>query len=143
VVKTSGKRGLHLCVPLAARYDHDQARQFAELVATVVNRLLPRSTSLERSPAKRQRRVYLDYLQNRRGQTLAAPYSVRPAPGATVSTPLKWAEVRRGLDPSRFTIRTTPRRLDTVGDLWTPVLGSGPDLLACLSRLEKSIRAAV
>jgi bifunctional non-homologous end joining protein LigD len=143
VVKTSGKRGLHLCVPLGARYDHDQARQFAELVAAVVNRLLPRSTSLERSPAKRQRRVYLDYLQNRRGQTLAAPYSVRPAPRATVSTPLRWGEVRRGLDPSGFTIRTTARRLDTVGDLWTPVLGPGPDLLACLSRLEKSIRAAV
>jgi bifunctional non-homologous end joining protein LigD len=104
-------------------------------VAGLVNRMLPKSTSLERSPARRQRRVYLDYLQNRRGQTLAAPYSVRPAAGAPVSTPLKWAEVHRGLDPARFTIKTTARRLDKVADLWAPVLGAGADLAACLDRL--------
>jgi bifunctional non-homologous end joining protein LigD len=76
-------------------------------------------------------------LQNRRGQTLAAPYCVRPAPGATVSTPLKWAEVRRGLDPTRFTIKTMRRRLDRVGDLWAPVLGPGIDLEQCLAGLER------
>jgi bifunctional non-homologous end joining protein LigD len=137
--KTSGKRGLHVVVPFGARYDHDQARQFAELVGTIVHRLLPNTTSLERSPARRQGRVYLDHLQNRRGQTLAAPCCVRPASGATVSTPLKWAEVRRGLDPSRFTIRTMARRLERVGDLWTPVLGPGIDLASSLERLVRDV----
>jgi bifunctional non-homologous end joining protein LigD len=133
--KTSGKRGLHVVVPLGGKYDHDQARQFAELVATMVHEKLPETTSLERSPARRQRRVYLDYLQNRKGQTLVAPYSVRPAPGAPVSTPLRWAEVRRGLDPTRFTMKTMARRLDRVGDLWKPVLGPAADVAACLRRL--------
>lgn len=133
--KTSGKTGLHLCVPLGAKYEYAVARQFAELVANIVNGLLPKTTSILRSPALRQGRVYLDYLQNRYGQTITAPYSVRPVPGACVSTPLKWAEVRRGLDPSRFTIRTTPKRLDRFGDLWPPILGPGVDLELCLRRL--------
>lgn len=138
--KTSGKTGLHLYVPLGARYDYDQAKTFAELVANVVSQQLPETTSVVRSPAQRQKRVYLDFLQNRRGQTLAAPYSVRPTPSATVSTPLRWSEVKRGLDPSRFTIRTVPKRLQSIGDLWKPVLEEGADLLACLERLEKSVR---
>ena len=111
VCKTSGKRGLHVCVPLGAKYGLDEARMFAELVASVVLRQLPGSTSLERSPAKRQRRVYLDYLQNRRGQTLAAPYSVRPK-GHGLDAPAL-ARGPQGLDPARFTIRTLPRRLAT------------------------------
>ena len=137
VCKTSGKSGLHICVPLGAEYDYELARQFAELVASIVHRQLPKTTSLERSPSKRQKRVYLDYLQNSRGQTIAAPYSVRPAPGAPVSTPLRWREVRRGLDPSRFTIKNTLKRLDKVGDLWAPILADGVDLAEKLGRLSK------
>jgi bifunctional non-homologous end joining protein LigD len=140
VCKTSGKTGLHIYVPLGARYDYHQATQFAQIVATIVQGRLPGSTSVVRMPAQRQHRVYLDFLQNRRGQTLAAPYSVRPAAGATVSTPLRWSEVRRGLDPGRFTIGTVPRRLDKVGDLWKPVLGPGIDLQACLDQLQKADR---
>jgi bifunctional non-homologous end joining protein LigD len=133
--KTSGKRGLHVYVPLGAQYSHDQAKHFAELIARIVNRQLPDTTSLVRMPSGRQQRVYLDYLQNGKGKTLAAPYSVRPNPQATVSTPLKWTEVRRGLDPSRFTIRTVAKRLDAMGDLWKPVLGPGVDLPQALSQL--------
>jgi bifunctional non-homologous end joining protein LigD len=133
--KTSGKRGLHVFVPLGARYSYEQCRSFAEIIANLVQRKLPSSTSVVRSPALRQRRVYLDYLQNRRSQTLAAPYSVRPYPGATVSTPLRWSEVRNGLDPSKFTMRTMPKRLQKLGDLWAPVLGPGIDLTQCLARL--------
>jgi bifunctional non-homologous end joining protein LigD len=135
--KTSGRRGLHIFVPLGARYDYDTARQFAERIANLVHRSLPESTSVARMPAQRQQRVYLDYLQNSRGQTLAAPYSIRPVPGATVSTPLKWTEVRRGLDPTRFTMKTMAKRLDKVGDLWQPVLGKGIDLLDCLERVKQ------
>ena len=135
--KTSGKTGLHVYVPLGARYSTDSARQFAQLIATVVQRELPDTTSTLRKPALRQRRVYIDFLQNRAGQTLAAPYSARPVANATVSTPLKWSEVRRGLDPSRFTMKTVPRRIDKVGDLWKRVIGRGVDLRACVERLAK------
>ncbi len=134
--KTSGKRGLHVVVPLGARYDYEQAKQFAELIALRVHGELPGTTSLVRSPAQRRRRVYLDFLQNRRGQTLAAPYCARPYPGATVSTPLAWREVKKGLDPSAFTIKRLARRLEKVGDLWAPVLGEGVDLAECLERLS-------
>jgi bifunctional non-homologous end joining protein LigD len=126
--KTSGKRGLHVYVPLAARYDYDQARQFAEIVARQVNAMLPEATSLVRAPAQRQGKIYLDYLQNRRGQTMAAPYSLRPVAGALVSTPLRWSEVTKSLDPSKFTLKSMPRRLEKLGDLWSPVLGKGIDL---------------
>jgi bifunctional non-homologous end joining protein LigD len=135
--KTSGKRGLHVFVPLGARYDYDQAKQFAEIIAGLVHGLLPGTTSVVRSPSLRQGRVYLDFLQNRRGQTLAAPYSARPHAGATVSAPLRWQEVRKGLDPGRFTIKTMAMRLDAVGDLWQPVLKASIDLADCLERLAK------
>jgi bifunctional non-homologous end joining protein LigD len=133
--KTSGKRGLHVYVPLGARYTHEHAKQFAELVALLVHRQLPATTSLLRMPQQRQQRVYLDWLQNGEGKTLAAPYCVRPVPRARVSTPLRWAEVRRGLDPAKFSIRSLPKRLGKVGDLWRPVLGSGIDLEECLRRM--------
>ena len=137
--KTSGKRGLHIYVPLGAHYDYAHVRQFAEIVANVVHNRIPDFTSVVRSPAKRQHKVYLDYLQNSRGATVAAPYSVRPYRGATVSTPLKWQEVTRRLDPGKFTIRTVPKRLDKVGDLWQPVLGDGIDLEESLKRLTSGL----
>ncbi|HEU0051468.1 MAG TPA: DNA ligase D, partial [Patescibacteria group bacterium] len=118
--KTSGATGLHIYVPLAPQYTYEQVRLFAEILANKIHRLLPHTTSLARSPTERQKHVYLDYLQNRRGQTMAAPYAVRPRPGATVSTPLKWTEVRKGLDPRRFTLRNSLARVERVGDLWTP-----------------------
>lgn len=134
--KTSGATGLHIFVPLATKYDYDQAKEFAHLVAMLVNRRLPEITSIERSPKKRQGKVYLDYLQNRRGQTLAAPYSLRPRPGATVSTPLLWREVRKGLDPLKFNIKTIFKRLEKHGDLWQNVLGKGADLAKALKNLS-------
>ena len=123
--KTSGKTGLHIYVPLGTCCSYEQARQFAEIIARLAHEKLPKTTSLERNPAKRKHKVYLDYLQNRHGQTLAAPYSVRPFPGATVSTPLKWSEVKLGLDPSEFTIRTVRKRLDKVRG----PLAAGPERL--------------
>ena len=134
--KTSGKSGLHIYVPLGGSCNYDQARQFAEIIARLAHQKLPSITSLERNPKRRQKRVYLDYLQNRRGQTLAAPYSCRPHPGATVSTPLNWAEVNSQLDPSRFTIRTIRQRLDKHGDLFQPILSGSLDLMKSLERLQ-------
>jgi bifunctional non-homologous end joining protein LigD len=139
VCKTSGKRGLHIYVPLGGRATNDEARQFAELIGQLVHAEFPATTSLVRNPRDRKRKVYLDYLQNRRGQTMVAPYSVRPQPGATVSTPLKWSEVRKGLDPTRFTMKSMARRVDRVGDLWQPILGPGIDLAASLKKLAASL----
>lgn len=134
--KTSGASGMHIYIPLAARYDYETAGTFAHLIAQLAHNLVPDFTSLVRSPSKRQNRVYLDYLQNRRGQTVAAPYSIRPRPGATVSTPLEWDEVKPGLNPGDFTIRTIHERLEKKGDLFRGILGEGVDLEACLKRLE-------
>jgi bifunctional non-homologous end joining protein LigD len=135
--KTSGATGLHIYVPLGAKYNYDQAKEFAHLVAILVNQKLPDITSVERMPKKRQKKVYLDFLQNRKGQTLAAAYSIRPKPGASVSTPLEWSEVRTGLDPKKFTIKTIFDRLKKKGDLWKPVLGRGVDLKKALTKIEK------
>jgi bifunctional non-homologous end joining protein LigD len=135
--KTSGATGLHIYVPLAGKYSYDHAKEFAHLIAMLINRQLPDITSIERSPSKRQRRVYLDYLQNRKGQTLAAAYSVRPKPGATVSTPLMWSEVRPGLDPKKFTIKTIFARLEKKSDLFKPVLGPGADLKSAIKKIER------
>jgi bifunctional non-homologous end joining protein LigD len=135
--KTSGATGMHVYVPLKARYDYDVAKEFAHLIGKIVHGWIPGFTSLERSPAKRKHKVYLDYLQNRKGQTLAAPYSVRPKPGATVSTPLKWEEVKPGLHPSDFTIKNIFKRLNKTGDLFKGVLGAGTDIKKCIRNLEK------
>jgi bifunctional non-homologous end joining protein LigD len=137
-VKTSGKRGMHIFVPLGGKYDYDHVRQFAEIVALLVHRRLPQFTSVVRNPAERRQRVYLDFLQNRRGSTMAAPYSVRPVPGATVSTPLLWKEVKKNLDPGTFTMQTIPARLDKLGDLWARLLDhDGVDLVDCIGLLGK------
>jgi bifunctional non-homologous end joining protein LigD len=134
--KTSGATGLHIYVPLGHKYDFQQARQFVELICRIINAKLPKSTSMVRSPQKRQRKVYLDFLQNRRGQTIAAPYSLRPRPGAPVSTPLLWTEVNDMLNPTDFTIDTIPARLEKIGDLWKPVLQKGIHLETCLNKLK-------
>jgi bifunctional non-homologous end joining protein LigD len=135
VCKTSGKRGLHICVPLGAEYTYDQSRQFAEIIARLAQARHPKISTIERSLKKRPPGVYIDYLQNRRGQTMVAPYSVRPVPGALVSTPLAWSEVAARLDPRKYTMKTIFRRLKTRGDLWMPVLGKGIDLAAALRKL--------
>jgi len=135
--KTSGATGLHIMVPLGARYPYEIVRRFAELIANMTHKKAPSFTSVVRSPEQRKGRVYLDYLQNRAGQTLASAYSVRPKPGATVSTPLKWDEVKKGLDPMDFTIKTIRQRVKEVGDLWKPVLGPGINLEQCLHALQR------
>lgn len=135
--KTSGATGLHIYIPLGARYTYAQSSQFAELIATVINTQIPDITSIQRSPAKRQGKVYIDYLQNHRGQTIVAPYSLRPRPQAPVSTPLQWREVTKRLNPTHFNIHTIEKRLKKYGDIWKPLLtDQGIDLPACLNKLQ-------
>jgi bifunctional non-homologous end joining protein LigD len=134
VCKTSGSRGIHIYVPTGAKYTDEETTQFAKWIAYTVHERIPEITSVERSPSKRQKKVYLDFLQNRFGATLAAPYSVRPKPHATVATPLKWSEVKKGLHPSQFTIKTVLKRFEKVGDLFTPILGKGIDMKKILKK---------
>ncbi len=136
--KTSGATGLHIYIPMGNRYDYETVKNFAHIIATLVQEQLPSFTSLERSLAKRgDSNIYIDYLQNRTGQTLASVYSVRPKDGATVSTALTWDEVKEGLHPSQFTIKNTLERIKEKGDLFAPVLGKGIDINQCLENLGK------
>jgi len=136
--KTSGKTGIHIYIPLHAKYTYEQGKNLAHLIALEVNKRAPKLTSVERMPEKRKNKIYLDFLQNREGQTLAAPYSVRPTPDASVSTPLHWDEVNDQLKPSNFTIQNMPARLKKVGDLWKPVMGAGVDVAKILKYIDKS-----
>ncbi|MDO1447695.1 non-homologous end-joining DNA ligase [Rhodocytophaga aerolata] len=133
--KTSGATGMHIFAPLGKLYSFDEAESFARRVAEIAHAQLPNLTSVERSPKDRRKQIYLDYLQNNKGQSLAAAYSVRPKPGATVSTPLYWHEVKKGLHPSAFTIHTVPERLQQIGDIFGGVLGAGIDLKSGLQKL--------
>lgn len=139
-IKTSGKRGLHIYIPLGAKYSYDNSREFSEIVAIWLMNQLPDLISLERSPEKRKGKIYIDYLQNRQGQTTASVYSVRPVIKASVSTPLKWSEVTPKLDPKNYTIKTLPKRLDKVGDLWKPVLGKGIDMQNAIKNLQNYLK---
>jgi bifunctional non-homologous end joining protein LigD len=134
--KTSGATGLHIFIPLGAKYTYDECKIFAEILATIVQQRLPDTTSIERAVNKRKDKIYVDFLQNRKGQTIAAPYSIRPKPSATVSTPLLWKEVNHDLTPQMFTIKNSLKRLRKVGDLWSPVLKKGIDLKKALKLLE-------
>jgi len=134
--KTSGSTGLHIYIPLGAAYDYDQSKQLAELIVTMAYHEMPSFTSLERSPAKRKNKIYLDYLQNRTIQTIAAPYSIRPKPGATASAPLHWEEVKKGLSIQDFTIENMYSRAKEVGDIFKPVLGKGINLKKVLSKID-------
>lgn len=133
--KTSGSRGLHIYVPLKARYSYEEARAFAELIAIFTEQQLPDSTTTERSLDKRGGKLYIDYFQNKKGQTLASVYSARPRPGATVSTPLQWKELKKGLHPSQFDIFNTKKRIEKLGDIFLGVLTEGIDLTKCLKKL--------
>ena len=128
---------MHIYIPMGAKYTYEQTRQFAELLCYQVLSEIPEITSMRRSPKERQGKVYLDYLQNARGQTLASVYSVRPQPGAPVSTPLLWSEVTFKLHPSQFTMKNIFNRIDKHGDLFKGVLGKGIDIKKVLKKYNE------
>ena len=137
--KTSGSTGIHIYIPLGAKYNYEQSKQLAELIANLVHEELPSFTSLVRNPRKRTDKIYIDYLQNRPIQTICAPYSVRPKPAATVSAPLHWDEVKKGLKISDFTMKNILERVKTEGDLFDGVLNKGIDLNKILKGLSSLI----
>lgn len=135
--KTSGATGMHIYVPMGKKYSYDQVRDFAQIICTLTNEQLPSFTSMERNLKKRgEKHIYLDYLQNSRGQTIACAYSLRPVAGATISMPLQWKEVKSGLHPSEFNIFTVVPKLKKMkNDPFAAVLGKGVDLNKCLKNL--------
>jgi len=133
--KTSGASGLHVYVPLKNKYEYETVREFAHIIASLVQEQLPGITTLERSLSKRGPKIYIDYLQNSAGQTLASVYSVRPVPGASVSTPLEWKELNHQLNPKQFTIENIFQRIKKKGDLFLPVLNESNSIDKALKAL--------
>ncbi|MFP5438996.1 MAG: DNA ligase D [Bacteroidia bacterium] len=133
-VKTSGSTGIHIYIPLGAKYTYDQSQMFARLLVSIVHDKLPDFTSLERKIKDRNEKMYLDFLQNRPGATIACAYSLRPKPGATVSMPLHWDEVKKGLKMSDFTINNAIARIRSEGDLFKATLEEGIDMEKALDK---------
>jgi bifunctional non-homologous end joining protein LigD len=134
--KTSGSTGIHIYIPLQKKYTYDECQLFARLIATQVHNELKALTSIERMTRNRMGKIYVDFLQNRPKATLAAPYSVRPKPKATVSMPLHWDEVKKGLIMTRFTIQNAIERIRSEGDIFKAVLGKGIDIAKALATLD-------
>lgn len=135
--KTSGSSGIHVYIPMNAEYSFEQVKNFGHILMQMVQKELPDLTTLERSLQKRDKnKIYLDYLQNRKGQTLASVYSLRPKKGAPVSMPLEWKELKNGLKPTDFNIENTLVRIQKKGDLFLPTLGKGIDMLKAIENLN-------
>jgi bifunctional non-homologous end joining protein LigD len=140
-LKTSGATGLHIYIPLRPGYTYDHARIFCEGVATLVASEYRDIATVDRVVGRRAGRVYIDFLQNRRGQTVVPAYAARPVEGAMVSTPLDWDELDSTLDPARFHIKSVPQRLaERGGDLFRPTLTDQQDLLAAIEAFQRLYR---
>lgn len=137
LVKTSGKTGIHVYVPLRPMYDFDDVRAVARLVAQIVNRRMPKLTTVNPRLSGRKNRIYLDCARNGFGQTTVAPYSLRAFPQATVSAPLDGRELTASCSPARYRLKSMIRRVRMKGDLWeAPMRRSNS-----LRTLETSLKA--
>jgi len=134
--KTSGSSGIHVLIPLGGQLTYEQSRTLGQLLGRVVVAERPDIATLTRNPSRRDGKVYVDFVQNGHGRLLVAPFTVRPKPGAPVSTPLEWKEVDNRLTIEKHTIASVPKRMKRLGhDPLRPVLELEPDLIGALSRL--------
>ncbi|MGH7371561.1 MAG: non-homologous end-joining DNA ligase, partial [Candidatus Methylomirabilales bacterium] len=138
-VKTSGATGLHVLIPLGARYTHEEARTFGRLLALLGVEATPEIATIARPIRARGGKVYIDFAQNGHGRTIVSPFSVRPLPGAPVSCPLRWEQVTARLDPTRFTIKTLPQHFEKMPDPLAPILTGTIDMAAALARFESRL----
>lgn len=134
--KTSGMTGLHILIPTRAKYTYTQIRNLAKIISILANKTLPKTTSIEPSISKRTGKVYIDFGQNAKGKTICAPYSLRPHPDATISTPLQWDEVNQSLRPENFTIKNIFDRLKDKNDILKPLTTQSIDLKSILEKLN-------
>ena len=138
--KTSGAGGLHVYVPMPPQTSYDSGFLFAQIVATMVAEKHPRDATVERSIKARGRRIYVDYMQNVLGKTLASAYSARASEFAGVSTPLTWEEVEQGVSPRDFTIANFHERIKSAGDVWAGLKKAKPADLGSLRRAAETQR---
>jgi bifunctional non-homologous end joining protein LigD len=142
VPKTSGSDGLHIYIPLPPHTPYDAGQLFCQIVATIVSNRHPKHATVERAIKLRGNRVYVDFMQNAPGKTLASAYSARASEWAGASTPLTWKEVDKGVRREEFTISTLPARLRELGDLWAPLRQArGVDLARAARRAERPFGA--
>ncbi|WP_149275653.1 DNA ligase D [Pareuzebyella sediminis] len=134
-LKTSGSKGLHIYIPMGAQYTYEEVRNFIKLLCHFILDKCADVATLERALKKRNGKIYLDYLQNRKGQTIASVYSVRPLPGAPVSMPIEWDELEAGLSPQQYTQKNVPQRLVSKKDIFKPMLESSLDMKEALDKL--------
>ena len=135
-VKTSGKTGLHIYVPIKNEYNYDQTRSFAEIIGKMLMSRFPKKITMEWNTAKRTGKVFFDYNQNSRGKTIASVYSVRPTTSATVSMPVRWEELG-DIIPKDFTLLTVPEIMRRKSDPWRGVLEHKQDMKSILSSIKK------
>ncbi|MVZ67657.1 DNA ligase D [Sphingobacterium sp. DK4209] len=133
-IKTSGSSGFHIYLHVNEQYDYSLVRNFIQFLAQMVHDQHPETTSLERAVKQRQGLIYLDFLQNRQGQTIAAPYSVRPKPGASVSTPIFWEELNEDIQITNFTIDSLVERLRTKADPWEAIFKTRVDIKRAITK---------
>ena len=134
--KTSGSTGLHIYIPLGAKYSYEESKEFGRRIVKLVHEQIPSFTSIERKTAHREGKMYLDFLQNRPKATVAAPYSLRPKPFAPVSMPLHWGEVKKGLKIKDHNLRSAIPRLKETGDIFKGVLGNGIDIKKTIKKMQ-------
>ncbi len=138
-VKTTGSTGLHILIPLQQQLSFDDSRVLGELLARVIVQQLPDIATTIRTPSRRKGRVYVDFLQNGAGKLIAAPYCLRPLPGAPVAMPLRWHEVNKKLKPDSYHIRNATRRMARLEeDPNIAVLNTEVDILVALEALSES-----
>lgn len=134
-VKTSGSTGLHVYMYTKKKYTYDVVRDFIQWLAQTLQEMFPDTTSVVRDPKKRKGLIYLDFLQNRRGQTIVSPYSLRPKPGATASAPLSWDELDDKIQIADFNIRTMLQRVEKIKDPWAEIWDGPTDIKAAISKI--------
>jgi bifunctional non-homologous end joining protein LigD len=139
-VKTTGSTGLHILIPMGRRYTHEETRTFARLLAVLTVDAVPEISTVARMLKGRGGKVYVDFGQNGRGNTIVAPFSVRPLPGAPASCPIRWDEVTARLTPTAFTIRNIPERFQSMEDPMLPVLGEGVDMAAAIGGIDRRMK---
>jgi bifunctional non-homologous end joining protein LigD len=135
--KLSGATGIHIYCPCGSGYTYAETAEFCERIGQLLLQVYPAKVTLERMVARRTDKIYVDYLQNRRGQTITAIYGLRPQRGAPVSAPVTWSEIQA--TPPRFTMQTIWQRLADVGDLHAPMLGMAQDLRRATLELQRML----
>jgi bifunctional non-homologous end joining protein LigD len=138
--KTSGQAGLHIMIPLGRRYTHEECRTFARVLASLGLEANAGIATIARPLHARGGKVYIDWGQNGHGITIVAPYSLRPVPHASASCPLRWSEVNAKLDPAKFTLKTLPKRFESMDDPLLGVLGEGIDMGAAIAAIESRVK---